>query len=435
MSLVKKYSPRIGLALAVVAAVTGLAVKPAVQSALRSGDTIRAEFDGNYQLHPNESKVKLDGLAVGVVTGVGRSDHGTVIVSMKIDKGVREKLGTAPTARIEPTTILGGIYSVDLQRGGPTGAPAGVIPVSHTSTPVELDRVLEALPQSARTGLRHTVGNLDATLADGGGSALDSVLRDAPPTMRTGGQVLAAARGTHPDTDLSTLVGDLDSTARALDRTDGQLGDIVDDLATTTSVLAREREPLATSIATLPQTLTATRSGLADLGATLDRLKTTAPAFRPSAQRLGPLLARLDPVLRQTRPLVADLRPTVADARPLVDRLVPTSTQATSVLDDVRGPVLQRLNGPIIHDVLSPWHGTGGYEGGGRAEQADHTFYQELGYLVARFNNLSKSFDQNGNFVNFHLGTGSTGVLLGGTPLNLTQLLQHILGQQPGGTR
>lgn len=433
---VPKYTLHVLVGLAAVAAVLALVFKPSVQTALRSGDTISAEFTENGELHPDESKVKLDDLPVGVVSGVGRTDHGTVIVSMKIDDGIRQKLGTAPTARIEPNTILGGIYSINLQRGGADGPFADkVIPAARTATPVELDRVLEGLPQSARTGLDHTVANLDATLAQGGGGALDDVLRDAPPTMRTGAGVLAAARGTRPDVDLSDLVSDLDSTAQALDQSSGQLGSIVDSLDTTTAMLARQRAPLAHSIATLPQTLGATRSGLSALGASLDRLTVTAPSFRPAAQQLNPLLAKANPVLEQARPLVTDLRPLLADARPLVQQLVPASQQATNVLNDVRGPVLDRVDGPITHDVLSPWHGTGAYEGGGRAAQADHTFYQELGYLVARFDNLSKSFDNNGNFVNFHLGVGSTSLLLGGTPLNLPQMLQNLLALQSGGTR
>lgn len=420
----KKIVP-IAVVLVVVAGFVALANKTALETALRSGDTITAEFDTNYQLHADESTVKLDGVGVGVVSDIAPSGHGTVLVSMKLDSGIVDKLGTEPSARVEPATILGGVYAVHLRAGGAAGSFHGTIPIQRTATPVELDRVLEGLPKAARDGMRGTVADLDAALANGGQSALDDTLRTLPPAMRSGGPVLNALRGTRPDTDLYTLVSAVDKTAQVLSRQYGQLDDTVRKLDRVTADLADQAPALGAAVGTLPQTLRSTRAGLADLGGSLDRLTTTAPAFRPAAQQLPGLLDKLDPALVHTLPVLQKLRPLLAEASPLLQDLQPTAVQATGVLNDVRGPVLDRVNGPIMQSVLGPWHGAGEYQGGGSGVQADHRFYQELAYLTARFDNASKAFDQNGGFVNLALGGGTA--TLPGTPLTASPLLPSVL--------
>ncbi|NKQ53217.1 MCE family protein [Amycolatopsis sp. K13G38] len=428
------------IVVAVVAlALLGLAVKPEVQTWLKSGDTIKAAFSANDQLYPNESKVKLDGLDVGVVTDVTPTQSGPVVVTMKVDSGTLEKLGSQPRAAIEPTTVLGGIYSVSLSQGGHSGTydAATTIPVERTSTPVELDRVLEALPPSALTGLQSTVKNLDQSLRNGAGAELDTFAQKAPDVMQNGGQVLDAVQGTRPYTDLQSMVTNVDSLAGALSKNDGQLDGIMRDLDTTTRALAGGSKPLASAISTLPQTLVSTRTGMQQLGQTLDELTATAPAFIPAAGELTPALKKLSPVVAQARPVVHDLVPLLDDAQPLVEQLVPASKTATGVLDDVRGPVLDRVNGPIMSALLNTWHGTGPYEGDGGGDQADQKFYQEIAYTFAGFDNVAKIFSKNGYTINFALGTGTSGIETGKTPLVgqlplVPQLLQN-LGKPSGG--
>ncbi|MPY81461.1 MAG: MCE family protein, partial [Actinophytocola sp.] len=59
---------------------------------------------------------------------------------MKLDNGTLDKLGTEPSARIRPTTLLGGNYYVHLEHGGAEGAfDDETIPLTRTtSPPVEL---------------------------------------------------------------------------------------------------------------------------------------------------------------------------------------------------------------------------------------------------------------------------------------------------------
>lgn len=424
----RRWSPSpvaLGAVLLALVVVALLAVyqKERIGTALSSGEQVRAEFARDYRLVPYRSDVKVAGVVVGKVTSVRPADGGRSLVTMKVDGATRDKLGTAPSAVIRPTTLLGGNYYVQLTPGGERGRPGGApIPVSRTSTPVELDQILAALPGTARDSLQRTTRLTDRTLSAGAGDSAGRLLEDAPGTLNPAYDVLSGLRGTRPGRDLQTLVPDLDAAASAMTRGNGRLGRIVDSLQGVSATLASSRRPLSDTVATLPQTLAETRTGLGALRGSLDHLDSTAQKARPAVRELGPLLDRTDPVVRQARPLVADLRPVLRDARPLLDELVPTAPQADRTLRNVRGPVLDRVNGPITKAVYAEWEGTGAYKGDGGT---GHPFYKEVGYLAAHTADLSKYGDKNGRMLGLGLGVGVSSV--GGNDPGTAELAQSLL--------
>lgn len=420
----------IGGVLLALTVATLLAVyqKERIGTMLSSGDEVQAEFARDYRLVANKSQVKVAGVVVGTVTDVQKDNHGLSLVSMKVSSDAKNKLGTAPSAVIRPTTLLGGNYYVELAPGGKQQAySGGPIPVTRTHIPVELDQVLAAIPNRAQDSIQNTLQLTDQSLSAGAGDSLGNLLRDAPGTLQPAGSVLASARGTRPDQDLYRIVPDLDSIATVLSRRDGQLGHTIDSLRGVSATLAAEREPMSETIASLPDTLSSTRTGLDSLRGSLDRLTTTAEKARPAVQQLGPLLAKTNPVVQQARPLVSDLRPLLEQAQPMINQMVPTAQLATSTLNDVRGPVLDRINGPIANAVLSPWKGTGAYQGDGGN---GHRLYEELGYLAANTANLSKYGNQNGRMLGLGFGGGAS--TAGGNDPGTAKLLQS-LGLLPGG--
>ena len=414
----------IGAVMLALVVVVLLAVyqKERIGTLLMRGEEVKAEFARGYRLAPYRSEVKVAGVVVGKVTEV-RPVRSRSLVTMKVDGDTLSRLGTAPSAIIRPTTLLGGNYYVQLTPGGQRGRPGSApIPVSRTSTPVELDQILAALPRTARQSVKNTTRLTDRTLSAGAGRAAGDLLEDAPDTLRPAHDVLSGLRGTRPEEDLSILVPNLNAAAVAMTREDGRLGRIVDNLHIVGGTLNSSRDPLAETLSTLPQTLTETRAGLNDLHQTLGHLETTARDARPAVRELGPLLERTDPVLARARPLVADLRPVLRDARPTVAELVPTVPLADRTLGNVRGPVLDRVNGPITKTVLSSWEGTGAYEGNGGT---GHLFYEEVGYLAAHAADLSKYGGRNGRMLGLGLGVGVSSV--GGNDPGTAKLLQPLL--------
>ncbi|GAA5108400.1 MlaD family protein [Haloechinothrix salitolerans] len=403
-----------------------LAVKPTLQTMLRSGSTIDVEFATNYhgKLYPNETEVKYAGIVVGVVSDIEQTDRDTVVTSLKVDDEVVSMLGSRPTARVTPKTVLGGQYAIELGPGGAGEFTGDTIPVERTSTPVELDRLLESLPGQTRESLQDVVANSHATLAKGGGDALRDLADSAPDTLDPAADVLTSALGTQPRQDLPRLVTNLKATAESLRGRDGQLGEVIESLDTTTASLSDASGPLADAVADLPDTLRSTRSGMVDLRGTLDRLKATAADLRPAARELTPLLNTLNPVLRDTKPLLTDLNPLLQDAEPAIEDLVPVAERGTKVLEDIRGPVIKRVRGPILDKVMNTWRGSGPYENSGGGMQADHKLYEELAYMIVNLDRASKTQDAQGSLLGFQAGLGSRS--LAGVPFTLPNLVEQI---------
>lgn len=408
-------------------------------TALRPGETITIHLAQAYKLVPSDSYVKMSGAPIGNVQSVDQSDGGTVTVKLKVANGTRALLGSEPRATVRPTTVLGGKYYVELSSGGQPGEFTGDIPVERTRLPVELDKVLAALPPDAQLGLQGLTVRLQDTLKTST-PAFKQLLKDAPGSLQPAGVVLDGLRGQNKDTDLSELTISANTATRVLSAKPGQLRAIVDSLATTSRAFGDNAGALARTIADLPATLRATRTGATDLSTTLDKLIDTADDARPSVRALNPLLKRLDPTLKDTSDLLHDLRPLVDDARPLTDELKPTVRQGTDVLDDLNGKVLDRVNGPILTELNRPWRGDcPKYCNGGRdgAKPDDAKYFEELAYLVTNLNGATQYQTPNHHLIGFEVGGGSTSLLGTGAPAEKFQrALSEMFGiphQGPNG--
>lgn len=418
------------LYLGLAATLVILAFKPEVSTRLSSGDTIHAEFPDRYKLRQNDSSVKMAGITVGNVIDVEPTDEGTTLVTMKLEEGVLDKLGSAPSARIEPRTILGGRYAVELDQGGEPGQfTDDTIPLERTTAPVELDAVLEALPESARENVQHVVPELGDTLKQSK-DELAATSRDLPPVLTDATPLVGALRGRNPDRDLSLLVSNLSQTARVLRANDDRLDNTAGALDRTVGVLAANRRPLAAAVATLPETLRSARAGMSGLTTTVEQLEETAESLEPTAPELADLITKLTPTLREAQPVLRDLRPMLRDARPAVRALVPTSRRATTVLDDLEGPVLDRVNGPVLDFVLNPWHGSGPYSESGYGMQEDHKVYEELAYMATNIDRASMTQDSHGSTLGFQVGFNEQSIA--GLPFTFDNLLKLAIASQGG---
>jgi phospholipid/cholesterol/gamma-HCH transport system substrate-binding protein len=415
---------RLGLLFLVVVLLGGTALfnKDRILTTLRPGETFQINFAADNRLVPYLSQVKVSFVPIGVVRGVDSAPDGSATVSVKVDDGIRAKLGTEPSAVIRPTTLLGGNYFIDLVPGGPPGEFTGDIPRKRTSLPVELDKVAAALQPSALKGLTDSVGNVDTTLKDGGQAALDKLVADAPGALDPAAGVLAAATG-DDDADLTKLVSGLESASRTLTDKQGQLNDVVSGLHTTTSVLSRRADDLASAVRQMPSTLDSTDAGLVRLKVTLDKLKNTADPARPVATALATALDHADPVLAKAEPVVKQLNGLLVNARPLVEDLVPASQQATALLNDVRGPVLDRIDGPVKTFLQTPYNGSGSFA----SSTSDKPMYEDLGYMFATLDRASSMSDRNGPAISFHPGIGVGS--LGGLPISLEQMFTQLSTQ------
>lgn len=416
---------QLGVIFVAFAALAGVALfsKAQILAYLRGGDTIQIHFAAAHRLRPDVSVVKVAGVKVGIVMGEQRQADGSTEVSVKVDHSALAVLGDAPSAQIRPATLLGGNYYVDLVPGGRPGAFSGSIPESRTSLPVEMDGLASSFTTPARQGVRASTRQLDSVLGAGGSAALRSLTRSASGTLTPATSVFGGLQGepTNGTHDLTRLVTGFDNASRVMASQDANLAATLDDLASISQVLDRRRIDLARTTASMPQTLDQTRGMLGRLNEVLTSLDNAAGPTRPTVQALGRLLAVTDPVLVKALPIVHQLRGVLADADPVVSGLVPIASNLQASLANLRGPVLDRVNGPIMKAVLSPWSGTGRYSGGG----ANRPLYKEVGYM---FTNLAAAnmFDANGAMISFLPGAGPGSI--SGLPISLEQFFSKYAG-------
>jgi phospholipid/cholesterol/gamma-HCH transport system substrate-binding protein len=417
---------RLGTIFVIVAVVAGLLLfqKQRIMTSIKPGDTIAADFVSNHRISPFGAQVKIAGVPIGSVTTVKRLDNGHTRLGIKVHGDALEKMGTAPSAAIRPTTLLGGNYYMDIIPGGRRGAFHGTIPSSRTQLPVELDSIAAALNAPAREGIRTSVRDLGGALDDEGAKALQDLSAHAPKTLEPAAGALGAVRGTQPGTDLPRLVRGFESASRVLSEKNGQLDSSVRDLAKLTAVLDARRTDQREALDDAPETLESTEKMLVKLRKTLHTLEDTSDEIRPSVDELDKVLEDLDPVLVKAGPVVRDLRVVAGDLRPVLDELTPMAADLTAVFNNLRGPVLNRTNGQILPALNSDWHGSGLYEGNG----SDAELYKEIAYT---FSNLDQGHmaDANGAMSNVLSSYGPGSVF--GLPISgelLTKLFMDMAG-------
>lgn len=413
-------APRVGVVAITLLVLVGVTLfqKTQIMTFLSPGDEMKVAFARDYQLRSHVTRVKVAGVPVGIVTDVEHEPDGAAIATLHLEKGVKEKLRQDPGAALRPTTLLGGNYYVELTPGGDPGE-AKAIGVDRTTTPVELDRVLETLKPEARVSTQRTIRRLDATLDAPGRRAVHGVVDEAPATLRPLGVTLSSLRGERP-ADLRKLVSSLDGTARTLNDNRESLESALSGLSEVSGTLAASSPDVSEAVEDLPETLSATRSGLDALDHSLAEVRDVSDDALPTARRLSTTLSALRPALTELRPVLRDLRPALADLRPLVDDLVPVAVDGTTILEDVDGPALDRVKGPIIEELNSDWHGTGMYAKGG----GDTLFYKEIADFIAGMNNSSRMTDRNGSTIHFNPGVGVGS--LSNLPISFEQLLMQL---------
>ncbi|MER6936235.1 MCE family protein [Nocardioides sp. NPDC127514] len=157
------------------------------------GHTFTAEFADASGLVAGED-VRVAGVKVGEVTGV-ELGRGKVLAAIEVE-GV--EVGDRSTARIEIRTLLGQHY-VSLAPKGQALADGGVIPLSRTTTPVDIVPTLNQLGE--------TSAELDAEKVAEAFDAMSAVLEETAPELRPTLNAL---------TDISEAVNDRDAQIRQL---------------------------------------------------------------------------------------------------------------------------------------------------------------------------------------------------------------------------
>jgi phospholipid/cholesterol/gamma-HCH transport system substrate-binding protein len=379
------------------------------------GYTLKATFANGANISTN-SPVRIAGVDVGKVIEVGRDGNDTVVTFTV--EGDGRPIHDDAFAEIRPRIFLEGNFFVDLDPGSPSAPEmdsGATIPVTHTSTGVQLDEILTALQSPVRADLSHLLESFGEALTHKptaaedatqlpevrgktGAEGLNGAFKYGGPAGRYGAQVANALLGTSPG-DLSRLVAGAGRTFGALARHEADLQGLIVNFDTFTGALAAQSTNLATTVHRLAPALSTTRRSLVSLDRTLPPLRAYAIELRPAVAELPGVIAAGKPWLAQARPLLSGreaggVAKLLAEATPGLAGAAQAGKASTIPQVNRLSLCTTRVIVPTGNQPIEDRFSTGGPN------------YREFLYALADFAGSAQNFDGNGNYLRVQPGGG-----------------------------
>jgi phospholipid/cholesterol/gamma-HCH transport system substrate-binding protein len=384
------------------------------------GYELNATFSNSANIAKN-SPVRIAGVDVGKVIATERDGDNTKVTFTVDDSG--QPIHDDAFAAIRPRIFLEGNFFIELNPGSPSGSEmdsGGTIPVSRTSTAVQIDEVLSVLQSPVRADLGRLLEgygkalNHEPTAEEDrtqlpevkgrtGAQALNGALQYGGDAGRYSAQVTNAFLGTQ-QRDLSRLIASSGRAFGAFASRQEDLQGLIENFDIFTGALANQSANLNTTIRLLAPTLKITQASLVSLNRTLPPLRTYAIELRPAVAELPGLIDASKPFLAQVRPLLSGREG--GGAVKLLSESTPALAGAAQVSKQNTLPQLNRLSlcttkvmVPTANQVINDRFSTGGPN------------YREFLYNLVNFAGMAQNFDGNGPYARAQVGGGS--VLVG----------------------
>jgi phospholipid/cholesterol/gamma-HCH transport system substrate-binding protein len=411
------------------------------------GYELKATFTNSANISL-KSPVRIAGVEVGKVISTERDGDATT-VTFTVDNSGRP-IHKDAFASIRPRIFLEGNFFVELDPGSPSApelGSGGTIPISHTSTAVQIDEVLTALQSPVRADLGRLLESYGTALTNepsaaedldqlpqvqglSAGEALNKTFQYGGEAGRYSSQVTQALTGTQKG-DLAKLVAGTGRTAAAFAANQADLQGLIDNFNVFTGALANQSDNLATTVHLLAPTLQTAHTSLVSLDKSLPPLRTYAIELTPAVAELPQLIAASKPFLAQVRPLLSGKE--AGGTAKLLAEATPGLAGATQAGKETALPQLNQL-GLCTTKVLVP---TGNETINDRFGTGEPN-YREFLYNLANFAAASQNFDGNGPYLRAQAGGGP---LLVGEPnpegnllsdkINYAHVVENPLGTQP----
>ena len=409
------------------------------------GYRLKAVFESANSIRP-ASPVRIAGVNVGKVKKVERAGSSdAALVTLELDKSALP-IHKDATLKIRPRIFLEGNFFVDLRPGTPS-APTlesdDTIPMTQTSSPVQLDEVLTALQSDARQDLQDVLAGYGGalafhptTLADRGqdpdvrgeraARSLNDTFKYSPDALKNMAIVNNALLGTEPK-DLSKLIASFGRVAEALDRNEVQLQDLITNFNTTTAALASEQTNLRRSIRLLAPTLRTANRLFTNLNRAFPPTRAFAREILPGVRQTPATINAAFPWMYQTRRLLGPL-----ELRGLARELAPTTAALARFTDQTLRllPQVDRI-ARCLTQVILP---TGDVVINDGALSTGYPNYKEFWHSMVALAGEGQNFDGNGMYVRFQPGGGPFTVATGQTS-NGGESLFGNAAARPIGTR
>jgi virulence factor Mce-like protein len=409
------------------------------------GYRLNAVFGNAVNVKPG-SPVRIAGVNVGKVMGVERAGSGDASqLTMELeDKAL--PIHKDATMKIRPRIFLEGNFFVDLSPGTPSSpklSDGDTVPLTQTSSPVQLDQVLTALQSNSRADLQDLLVNFGTALKSRptaaenatqdpavqgktAAQALNASLRYSGPALRDVAIVNRALLGLEAH-DLSKVIGSFGKVAAALDSNEAALQGLITNLNVTTGAFAAQAGNLRATIRLLAPTLRNANNTFASLNAAFPPTRAFAREILPGVRATPGTIAASFPWIRETRGLLGP-----RELRGLARELQPTTAKLAQLTDDTIKLLPQvDLIDRCLTNVVLP---TGDVRINDGNLSAGTENYKEFWYTMVSLAGEGQNFDGNGMYVRFQPGGGSNTVSTGKTSTGGDQLFGNAVAK-PIGTR
>jgi len=271
--------------------------------------TVTADFQNASQLVTG-NQVVVAGVPAGSVQDITLGPHGQARVKFSVDSDYAPlKAGT--TAQIRSTSlssIAGRQVELTLPPSNST-APnvpnGGEIPLSDTTSEVDLDQIFNTLSPKTIKDFKHVIQGFDISY-EGSARQANQGFRYLNPLLSTSRRVFDQLTRNTPT--LERLLVDTSSLSGALAQRAPAITQLVHNLDLTMNALARQKLALAATIHKLPDFMREANTTFVNLRAALNDLDPLVSASKPVANRLRPWFHVLRGTAHDAVPTIIDLQ-------------------------------------------------------------------------------------------------------------------------------
>jgi phospholipid/cholesterol/gamma-HCH transport system substrate-binding protein len=271
---------------------------------------VEAVFENAGQLVKG-NQVQVGGRPIGTITGIELNDESQAVVEMELEDDMAPlHQGTIATIRASSLSGIANRYvSLD---PGPNDAEqiddGGRIGADETTAPVDLDQLFNTLDDDTRRGLQQVVQG-SATYYGGRSEEANESLKYFAPALSATSRL---TKEVVVDQEIfERFITDTAQVVGAVAERRGDLAALVGNANSTARAIGDENVALARTLDLLPGTFRKANTTFVNLRAALDDLDVLVNESKPATKDLAPFL-------RALRPLVADARPTIGDLRELI---------------------------------------------------------------------------------------------------------------------
>lgn len=364
------------------------------------------------------SPVRIAGVEAGHVVSIKR-DGKAGMVTMEIPEDALP-IHTDATVKIRPRLFLEGNWFVELRPGSPSAPTVSsgyTIPITHTSDPVQIDQVLDALNSDTRANLQAFLQGYGEALTHRptaaedrtqepevqgrtGSEALKEAARYGPEGLKNSAIVMHALGGVEIH-DISKTIAGIGRLAEGLNVHEQDLGELIDNFDTFLGSFAAQSSSLRRAVAQLPGALHSATHAFVALNHALPPITSFSKAIIPGVEATPAAIAAAFPWIEQTRSLLqpgalGSLAHSLSEATPSLAALIGGQKQFFKQ-NDLFSQCLTKVFYPSGNVKIQDGAATTGAEA-----------YREFWYAMVGLAGIGQSFDGNGPFSRFLVGGDHT---------------------------